>query len=336
MSEHPRPYTREVTQVQRVGTLEDSDARASELRTGFLAGLAAYLMWGAFPLYFPLLEPAGAIELLAHRVLWSAVTMLLLLVVLRRVGHLRAILRSRRTVGLLLVAAAVIAVNWGTFIWATTNGRVIETSLGYFINPLVTVVIGVVVLSERLRGLQWAALGLAAGAVLLLTLDYGRPPWVALVLACSFGTYGLAKKKAGVGAVEGLTFESFALTPLAGAYVGWLVVTGASEFGGHGVAHALLLASAGLVTAVPLLCFGAAATRVPLVTIGLLQYVTPTCQFLLGLLVFDEAMPTGRWVGFSLVWLALVLLSVEMVTHPARERRRARRRTAAGVAPPCG
>jgi len=293
-----------------------------ELRRGFLLGLAAYGMWGAFPLYFPLLEPAGALELLAQRVLWSAVTMVLLLVGLRKVGSLRRILRNRRQVGLLLVAACVIAVNWGVFIWGTTNGRVIEVSLGYFVNPLVTVLIGVLVLRERLRTLQWAALALAGVAVLLLTVDYGRPPWVSLALACSFGTYGLVRKLAGVGAFEGLTFESLALAPLAGAYVGWLALTGASTFGTEGPVHALLLASAGLVTAVPLLCFGAAATRVPLVTIGLLQYVAPTLQFLLGLLVFGEDMPAERWLGFGLVWLALVLLTAETLGHRRRTRRR--------------
>ncbi|WP_299049750.1 EamA family transporter RarD [uncultured Nocardioides sp.] len=293
-----------------------------ELRRGFLLGLAAYAMWGAFPLYFPLLAPAGAVELLAHRVLWSALTMVLLLVGLRKVSSLRRILRDRRQVGLLLVAACVIAVNWGVFIWGTTNGRVIEVSLGYFINPLVTVLIGVLVLRERLRSLQWAALAFAGVAVLLLTLDYGRPPWVSLTLACSFGTYGLVRKLAGVGAIEGLTFESLALAPLAGGYVGWLVITGASTFGTEGPVHALLLASAGLVTAVPLLCFGAAATRVPLVTIGLLQYVAPTLQFLLGLFVFGEDMPAERWIGFGLVWLALVLLTAETLGHRHRSRRR--------------
>jgi chloramphenicol-sensitive protein RarD len=293
----------------------------TELRRGFLLGLAAYGMWGAFPLYFPLLEPAGAVELLAQRVLWSAVTMVLLLVGLRKVGALRRILRTRRQVGLLLVAACVIAVNWGVFIWGTTNGRVIEVSLGYFINPLVTVLIGVLVLRERLRRLQWAALAFAGVAVLLLTLDYGRPPWVSLALAFSFGTYGLVRKLAGVGAIEGLTFESLALAPLAGAYVGWLALSGASTFGTEGPVHALLLASAGLVTAVPLLCFGAAATRVPLVTIGLLQYVAPTLQFLLGLFVFGEDMPAERWIGFGLVWLALVLLTAETLDHRRRSRR---------------
>ncbi|MCH1865197.1 EamA family transporter RarD [Nocardioides sp. CFH 31398] len=295
----------------------------TELRRGFLLGLAAYGMWGAFPLYFPLLEPAGAVELLAQRVLWSAATMVLLLVGLRKVRPLRRILRDRRRVGLLLVAACVIAVNWGVFIWGTTNGRVIEVSLGYFVNPLVTVLIGVLVLRERLRPLQWAALAFAGVAVLLLTLDYGRPPWVSLALAFSFGTYGLVRKLAGVGAIEGLTFESLALAPLAGAYVGWLAATGASTFGTEGPVHALLLASAGLVTAVPLLCFGAAATRVPLVTIGLLQYVAPTLQFLLGLFVFGEDMPAERWIGFSLVWLALVLLTAETLGHRRRTRRAA-------------
>ena len=211
-----------------------------ESRRGLLLGVAAYTLWGAFPLYWVLLEPAGALEILAHRILWSLVTMGVIVVLLRRTTQLRALFRDRRVFALLAVGAAVITVNWATYIWGVNNGRVVEASLGYFINPLVTVLMGVFILGERLRPLQWGAMAVAGTAVAVLALDYGRLPWVALVLAFSFGTYGLAKKTANVGAIESLTLETTLLAPLAAAYVGWLVATGQSNFGSHGTGHALL------------------------------------------------------------------------------------------------
>lgn len=293
----------------------------SEQRQGFLFGVAAYGLWGAFPLYWPLLEPAGAIEILAHRVLWSLLTMGLLVVLLGRRRQFADLWRSPRTLSLLGVAAVVIGINWGMFIYGVNNEHVVETSLGYFINPLVTVLMGVLILGETLRPLQWAAMGVAAAAVVILTLDYGRLPWVALVLACSFGTYGLAKKQARAGAVESLALETVLLAPVAAVYVGWLVAAGRADFGTHGAGHALLLTTTGIVTAIPLICFGAAATRLPMVAIGLLQYLTPTIQFTLGLLVFHEPMPTGRWVGFGLVWVALLVFTVEAINHRRRQLR---------------
>jgi chloramphenicol-sensitive protein RarD len=202
----------------------------SSSRRGFLLGVAAYALWGVFPLYFPLLEPAGAIEILAHRILWSMVTMVLLVLVLRRTQQFRAILRDRRAFALLALAAVVITFNWGTYIYGVTNERVVETSLGYFINPLVTVLMGVVILGERLRRLQWLAIGIGALACLVLTVDYGHVPWIALVLAFSFGTYGLAKKQANVEAIESLALETLLLAPFAAAYVVWLVARGESTF----------------------------------------------------------------------------------------------------------
>ncbi|WP_231388789.1 EamA family transporter RarD [Marmoricola sp. URHB0036] len=283
----------------------------SEQRRGFLMGVAAYGMWGLFPLYWRLLEPAGAVEILAHRVVWSLLTMVVLTAALRRTPYLRAIVRDRRVVVLLVVAAIVIGFNWGGFIYGVNAGRVVEVSLGYFINPLVTVLLGVLVLGERLRPLQWWAIGIAALAVVILTVDYGHPPWIALLLAGSFGTYGLAKKKANVGAVESLTFETVLLAPIALGYIWWLTATGESNFASHGAGHAVLLASTGLVTAVPLICFGAAAIRIPMTTLGLLQYLAPTIQFALGLVVFDEQMTAVKWIGFALVWLALAIFTVE-------------------------
>jgi chloramphenicol-sensitive protein RarD len=280
-------------------------------RRGFGFGVAAYLLWGLFPLYWPLLEPAGAVEILAHRVAWSLLTMLVVIVASRRLPQFRALLRRHRARNLLTVAAVVIAVNWGTYIWGVNNHRVVETSLGYFINPLVTVLMGVVVLREGLRPWQWAALGIATVAVVGLAVDYGHPPWVALTLAFSFGTYGLAKKQAGVEAVESLTFETMVLVPVALAYLFWLGAAGDSHFLGHGAGHSLLLASTGVVTAVPLLCFGAAAIRVPMTTLGLLQYLAPVLQFLLGVTVLGEHMSGMRWLGFALVWVALVIFTWE-------------------------
>jgi chloramphenicol-sensitive protein RarD len=295
----------------------------TEQRRGFLLGVAAYSMWGIFPLYWTLLEPAGAVEILAHRVAWSLVVMVGLTVALRRTAQLRAIFRSPRLVVLLSVASVVIGLNWGGFIWGVNNGRVVEVSLGYFINPLVTVLLGVLVLGERLRPLQWAAIGIATLAVVVLTVDYGHPPWIAFLVAGSFGTYGLAKKKANVEAVESLTFETLLLMPVALGYLGWLWADGSAGFGNHGLPHALLLASTGLVTAVPLICFGAAAIRVSMTTIGLLQYLAPTIQFALGLLVFDEDMTPVKWVGFAFVWLALAIFTTEALHQRGRQLRAA-------------
>lgn len=294
---------------------------APDARRGLTFGTLAYGLWGAFPLYWPLLEPAGAIEILAHRIVWSALTMVVIVVLWRRTTSLRAVVADRRVMLLLALASVVISVNWSTYIWGVNNGRVVEASLGYFINPLVTVLMGVLILGERLRRLQWIAMGVATLAVVVLTVDYGRPPWVALVLACSFGTYGLAKKQAGVGAVESLTVETILITPVAAAYLGWLAATGASHFTSQGAGHALLFTTTGIVTAIPLMLFGAAAIRVPMVTLGLLQYLAPIIQFILGVALFHEDMPLGRWVGFALVWLALVVFTVEALNHRRRQLR---------------
>jgi len=274
-----------------------------------------------FPLYWTLLEPAGAIEILAHRVLWSLVTVVLVMVALRRTRIVRAAFANPRTRWFLLLAAVVISVNWGGYIWGVNNGRVVETSLGYFINPLVTVLMGVVVLGERLRRIQWYAVGLAAVAVVVLTLGYGRPPWVAFLLAFSFATYALAKKKAGVDAVESLTVEALYIGPVAAGYVAWLAWQGQSEFAQNGAGHTWLMVSTGIVTVIPLLCFGAAAIRVSMVTIGLLQYIAPILQFALGVLWFDEAMPASRWIGFVLVWVALAVFTVDAARHRRRQLR---------------
>jgi chloramphenicol-sensitive protein RarD len=278
-------------------------------------------MWGLFPLYWTLLEPAGAIEILAHRVFWSLAVMAALVVVLRRRNQFRALIANPRTRNILVLAAVVIAFNWGGYIWGVNNGHVVETSLGYFINPLVTVLMGVFIIGERLRSLQWVAMAIAGAAVVGLTLELGRPPWVALLLAFSFGSYGLAKKKANAGAVESLALETLVIAPVALGYILFLSAQGSSTFASEGTSHTLLLVSTGIVTAIPLICFGAAATRVSMTTLGLLQYLAPTIQFALGVFVFDEAMPKARLLGYILVWVALVLFTFEAVTHRRRQLR---------------
>jgi chloramphenicol-sensitive protein RarD len=290
-------------------------------RRGVLYGVGAYLLWGLFPLYWPLLAPSNALEVLAHRILWSLVVVIVLLGLTRRTAQVRAIAGDRRRLVQLALAAVFVAVNWGTYIYGVSSGQVVETSLGYFVNPIVTVLLGVVVLGERLRPAQWTALGAAFVAVVVLTVENGSPPWIALVLAFSFGFYGLLKKTAGTGAIEGLAVETAVLLPVAAAYVTVLGVSGAGTFGSEGPGHAGLLALSGLVTAVPLLLFGAAASRVPLTTLGVLQYLAPTMQFLLGVTLLDEPLPLVKLLGFVLVWLGVALFTADLVRHHRRQLR---------------
>ena len=283
----------------------------SEQRRGVLLGVTAYLLWGLFPLYFPLLKPATPLEIVAHRIIWSLLFVAILLTFGRRWSWVVPFLRDRRRLLILSVAAVVIGINWGVYIWAVNSDHVVEAALGYFINPLVTVLLGVVVLGERLRRAQWAAVGLAAVAVVVLTVAYGRLPWVALTLAFSFATYGLMKNRVRMPAVESLAVECALLFLPATALLLVLQARGTLVFS-HTTWHvSLLLGLAGVITAIPLICFGAAAARIPLSTMGLLQYLTPILQFLIGVLVFDEAMPASRWVGFALVWAALVVFTVD-------------------------
>jgi chloramphenicol-sensitive protein RarD len=293
----------------------------AESRRGVLLGFAAWVMWGFFPLYWPLLKPAGAVEILAHRIFWSLVVMVAVVAFMRKRRTVVATFADRRTRVLLTAASALITINWGTYIWGVNHDHVVETSLGYFINPLVSVLLGVLVLGERLRRPQWAALAIAAIAVVGLTVEYGRPPWIALILAFSFGSYGLVKKKANAGAVESLVVETTVAAPVALGYIVFLMVTGASTFGSHGAGHVVFMVGTGAITVLPLLCFGAAATRVPLSTLGLMQYLTPTVQFILGLVVFGEPMPALRWVGFALIWLSLAIFTVDSLRNRRRQLR---------------
>jgi chloramphenicol-sensitive protein RarD len=286
-----------------------------ERRLGVLSGLAAYSLWGLFPLYFPLLEPAGGLEIVAHRVLWSVVFVAVLLTVLRRWAQVRALVTDRRRLLVLFGAAVLIAVNWLVFVYGVNSGQVVETSLGYFINPLVSVLLGVVVFGERLRPLQWAAVGIAAAAVGVLTVDYGRPPWIALALAASFGLYGVMKKVVRVEAAPGLFVETALVALPAAAVLAVLHAGGDGTFGNEGGGHALLLVSSGIATAIPLLLFAAAARRIPLSTVGLLQYVTPLMQLAIGVFVFGEPMPPARLAGFVIVWVALAVFTADSLRH---------------------
>jgi chloramphenicol-sensitive protein RarD len=287
-------------------------------RQGILFGLTAYVTWGLFPLYFPLLKPASALEILAHRVLWTLVFVLVLLALRRRWAWVEAIVRDRRRLLILSVASLVIAVNWGVYVWAVNHGHVVEAALGYYINPLVTVLLGVVLLHERLRRWQWVAVGLGGLAVLVLAVDVGQPPWVALVLAFSFATYGLMKNQVRMPAVESLAVETTMLVLPALVVVAAVTSGGQAAFGHPPLRVTVLMVGMGVVTAVPLLLFGAAASRVPLSTMGLMQYITPTLQFVIGLSVAHEQMSAGRWFGFFIVWLALLVFSLDSLRHSTR------------------
>lgn len=305
-----------------------------ETTAGVLFGIGAYGLWGLLPLYFFVLLPANAIEIVANRVVWSLVFCALLITATRSWPALVAAFRNRAVLGALCLAAFLIALNWLTYAYGVTSGQAVEASLGYFINPLVSVLLGVLVLKEKLRPLQWAAVGIGLVAVGVLTYSYGKLPWIALTLAFSFGLYGFVKKRVGsrVEAITSLSVETMVLAPLAAATMVYLAVTGTDTLTSQGAGHFWLLAASGVITAVPLLFFGAAARRLPMTTIGLLQYVAPLLQFILALLVFKEAMTVDRWIGFGVVWVALLVLTVDMLRTAGRisaARRRSRAEAAA-------
>lgn len=308
---------------------------AARRQQGTVYGFLAYLAWGAFPLYFHLLRPAGPWEILAHRIVWTLLICGGVLLVLRDLRWLATLVRRPRRLAGVALAGALIATNWAIYTWAVLSGHVTEAALGYFLNPLVTVALGVLILRERLRRMQWVAVGIGTVAAVYLTFDYGTPPWVSLALAFSFATYSLLKNRLGVSLtpLQSLAGESLTILPVAVVVLLWLDRTGGTTFGGHGALHATLLVSTGVATAVPLLLFAAAAARVPLSTIGLLQFLTPFLQLLTGVLVLGEVLPLSRWAGFAMVWVALVVLSVDMVAQ-VRRSRRTRRELAATLAAP--
>jgi chloramphenicol-sensitive protein RarD len=295
-----------------------------ELRKGYLFGIAAYVSWGFFPLYFKVLRPSGPIEILAHRVIWSAVFIALLLTAVRAWRRIGALLRRPRTLAVVGLAAVLIAVNWATYIYGVNANRVVETSLGYFITPLISVGFGLLFFGERLRPVQWVALATGTAAVAVLAADYGRLPWIALTLAVSFASYGLVKKRLGLPPADGLFVESGALAVPSLAYLAWLGATGRATFTSVSPAHTGLLLVSGAVTAVPLLMFAGAANRIPLTGLGILQYIAPILQFFVGVVIEHEPMPPARLFGFGLVWVALVIFTWDGLRYGRRAQRASR------------
>lgn len=312
------------------------DQEPAQTGHGILYGVAAYGLWGLLPLYFLLLKPAGPVEIVANRVLWSLLFCVILLTVTRAWRPTLQIFTTPRILGALAIAGVLIAVNWLTYTYGVTTGHAIESSLGYFINPLVSVLLGVLVLKEKLRPLQWIAVGIGFIAVVELTIVYGQLPWIALVLAFSFGLYGFVKKRVGpeVSAVSSLSVETALLAPFAALVMIVLTLTGTATLATQGTAHFWWMAASGVITAVPLLLFGASARRLPMTTIGLLQYFAPVLQFLIAVLFLGEHMGPERWIGFGIVWLALLVLTADMllsVRRSALDRKGLARKTTPSI-----
>lgn len=285
--------------------------RRPDPRGGLAFGVGAYGIWGLFPAFFPLLKPAGAVEILAHRIIWSFVFLVVVVVLVGRLRELRTI--GGRTWLLLAAASALISANWVIYVYAVNNGHVVDAALGYFINPLVTVLLGMLVFRERLTGAQWVALGVAAAGVVVLTVQVGMPPYIGIGLALSFGLYGAVKKAVRTDPRVSVGIEAGLATPLALGYLILLQYSGSGTFLGYGPDHTVLLMLAGILTALPLLLFAAAAQRLPLVTMGLLFYMTPVMQLSWGILVGGEPMPPARWLGFALIWAALAVFTADSV-----------------------
>jgi chloramphenicol-sensitive protein RarD len=284
----------------------------SKNKLGLLFGVSAYSLWGAFTLYWPLLETASPLEIVSHRAVWTLIFCFIVLAATKALKSTLVTLKRPTVAAKLFLTSLLISVNWLVYIWATNNEHVVEASLGYYINPLIIIGFGVVFLKEKMRPLQWAAVSIATLGVLVLTFDYGRLPWIALALAVSWGSYGLIKKQLGLGALEGLAIETFISSFF---YLAYLVYIGNQGIGQFGQSWGLtvLLISAGAVTAIPLLLFNGSTNRLPFTTIGLLQYITPTLQFSIGVWVLNEDMPTARWIGFLVIWAALVTLAIDLI-----------------------
>ncbi|GDX15966.1 protein RarD [Actinomycetes bacterium] len=281
-------------------------------KTGLIFGVSAYTLWGAFPLYWPLLQPASPMEIVSHRAVWSLFFCLVALGIAKQLKSTYALLKNPRVFFRLLLAAGLISVNWLVYIWGVNNEHVVETALGYYINPLIIIAFGVIMLREKMRTLQWVAVSFGALGVIVLTIDYGRLPWIALALAFSWGSYGLVKKQLNLGALEGLAIETLLSLPFYGGYLIYIGLNGTGQLGSS-LGLSLLLIGAGVVTAIPLLLFNGSTTRLPFTIIGLLQYITPTIQFSIGVWVRHEDMPTARWVGFMIIWAALITLAVDLL-----------------------
>lgn len=281
-----------------------------DTRRGFGFGLAAYTIWGLFPLYWPLLDPTSAMQILAHRMVWSLVFIGALLAARRRWAFVAELRHDLKRAGLLVLAGLLISVNWGVYIWAVNAGHVVEASLGYFITPLVNIGLGVLILKEHLQRTQWAAVGVGVAAVLVIAVGYGQVPWIGLSLAASFGGYGLVKKVAHTPALESLGVETSVMALPAITYLIFVNARGYGSFGHVSAGMDLLLMSSGVVTGIPLLFFAAGARRVPLSVLGMLQYITPVLQFLIGIFLRHEAVSAFELAGFVLVWVALAILGI--------------------------
>jgi chloramphenicol-sensitive protein RarD len=289
-----------------------SEEKAKVRSLGLLFGVSAYTLWGLFPIYWPLLKPASAIEIVSHRAVWTLVFCFIILWLTKTLQSTLALLKRPKIVAGLFLSSILISTNWIIYIYAATSNHVVEASLGYYINPIVVIATGVIVLKEKMRPLQWVSVGVATLGVAVLTIDYGRLPWIALGLGFSWGSYGLVKKKLGLGALEGLSIETLISSGPYLAYLIWLGNQGQGQFGlSWGIT--LLCISAGAVTAIPLLLFNGATNRLPLTLIGLLQYITPTIQFSIGVWFFKEDMPAARWTGFFIIWIALLALTFDLI-----------------------
>ncbi|RJG02455.1 EamA family transporter RarD [Noviherbaspirillum sedimenti] len=281
------------------------------MNSGLLYAAVAYAVWGLFPLYFKAVQDVPPLQMLMHRAVWSMLFLVIVLMTRRQWAWLGRAVRDRKVLGCFVASALLLSLNWFVYIWAVNHGRVVDASLGYFITPLLNVLLGLLVLGERLRSLQWGAVGLAAAGVAWLTWHSGGLPWIGLLLAATFGIYGLLRKTAPLGALEGLTLETLLMFPAAALYLGWQSAAGANAFSGAPLSTQLLLAAAGPITAIPLLMFATGARRIPMSLLGLLQYISPTLQLLLGVALYDEPLGGARLLGFILIWGGLAIYSLE-------------------------
>jgi chloramphenicol-sensitive protein RarD len=281
------------------------------MNKGILMGLATYALWGFFPIYWKFLHPVSALQVIGHRISWSFILLIIIVLATRRWSDFRLAALKPKVIGIYSIAAALLTVNWLVYVWGVNAGFIVETSLGYFINPLLSVLLGVFFLRERLRPMQWVPVGIAAIGVIYLTAVYGRLPWIALSLAFSFGFYGFIKKLAPLGSLYGLTLETGIVFPLALIYLLVVELNGSGAFLHDGTPITLLLIGTGAVTTIPLLMFASAAKEIPLSLLGLLQYVAPTLQFLIGVFIYKEPFDHAHLIGFGIVWVALIIFWAE-------------------------
>ena len=284
----------------------------SNYRLGLIYGFISYTLWGLFPLYWPLLQPATPLEMVAHRSVWSLVICIIALAVGRQLKSTFALMKTPKIFWQFFAAAGLISINWITYIWAVNHEQIVEASLGYYMQPILLVMMGILIFKEELRKIQWIAFLVAIFGVIVLTIDYGRPPWISFALAFSWSSYSFVKKKINLGSLQGLAIETLISSVFYGAYLLWLGSKGTGQFG-HGAGLTALLIGAGAATAIPLLLFNGATTRIPFTMIGLLQYLTPTIQFLLAVFLRHEPMPTARWIGFVFIWIALITLGYDLI-----------------------